>query len=161
MATEEIIMENETMDETQKYIDAINEMRKTSVSREEYDKIRDENKKLLDTLVQGKTIENTSTEVTKPDINELRNILFNKDLSNLDYWKNVLDLRTAIIEDGGNDPFLPYGQKITPTGEDVQKANQVAAVVQECIDYADGDSAIFTNELQRRTIDVMPTMRRK
>lgn len=157
----EEIMEMEQLDETQKYIDAINELKKNSISMSEYNKIRDENKKLLDTLVQGKTIESDSAESAKPDIKELRENLFKKDLSNLDYWKNVLELRTALIESGANDPFLPYGQKISPTGEDVQKANQVATVVQECIDYADGDSAIFTNELQRRTIDVMPTMRRK
>ena len=156
------ILENEQLDETQKYIDAIQEMKKTSVSRDEYDRIRDENKKLLESLVNGKSIENASAEATKPDIKELRDkFMHSSNMSNLEYWKTTLELRDAIIEQTGADPFLPYGQKIAPTADDVQKANNVASVVKECIEYADGDSAIFTNELQRRTVDTAPARPRR
>jgi hypothetical protein len=41
-----------------------------------------------------------------------------------------------------------------PTDEDVRTAQKVADVLQECVDYAEGDSAVFTNELQRRLVDV-------
>ena len=44
--------------------------------------------------------------------------------------------------------------KIVPTTEDIECANRVAEVVKECIEYADGDSQLFTNELNRRTVDV-------
>lgn len=154
------ILETEQIDETQKYIDAIQEMKKTSVSRDEYDRIRDENTKLLNSLVNGQAYENTSAEVTKPDVTELRKA-WGKEASNLQFWENTLSLRDAIIAEGGKDPFLPYGQKIQPTEEDVLKAEKVATVIKECINYADGDSAIFTNELQRRTIDVAPARVRK
>ena len=43
------------------------------------------------------------------------------------------------------------GAQISPTAEDVQVAEKVAQIYQECVDYADGDSALFTQELQRRT----------
>lgn len=158
--TDEIMTTTETIDETQKYLDAISDLKQNSVSRAEYDKIRDENKKLLETLVNGGSIEASTEATPKHSIEELRGNIFGKELSNLDYWTNVLELRTALMENGDKDPFLPYGQKIQPTEEDVAKANKVAAVVQECINYAQGDSAIFTNELQRRTIDIMPTRRR-
>ena len=36
---------------------------------------------------------------------------------------------------------------------DYEAAERVATVVRECIEYAKGDSAVFTNELQRRTVD--------
>ena len=36
------------------------------------------------------------------------------------------------------------------TDDDFAKAEKVAAVLQECVDYADGDSNVFTDELKRR-----------
>ena len=47
------------------------------------------------------------------------------------------------------DPFVPVGNKITPTDEDFQKAEKVAKVLQECVDYADGNPAVFVDELKR------------
>ena len=41
-----------------------------------------------------------------------------------------------------------------PTDDDIKTAEKVANVLQECVDYAEGDSAVFTNELQRRLVDV-------
>ncbi len=158
--TDEIITTTETLDETQKYLDTITDLKRNSVSRVEYDKIRDENKKLLETLVNGGTLEASTEATPKADIKELRHKFLNTEMSNLDFWKTTLDLRDAIIESGDKDPFLPFGQKIAPTPEDRQKAENVAAVVRECIDYSAGDPEIFTNELQRRTIDVMPARRR-
>ena len=59
-----------------------------------------------------------------------------------------------MIAEGKPDPFLPIGKQIMPTNEDIEAANRVAEVFQSCVDYAEGDSAVFTNELQRRTIDI-------
>lgn len=151
-------------DEIQKYIDTIADMRRTSVSREEYDRVRNENKQLLTSIVSGQAYESGSTEpAPKPDVDALRKDLFGGDcqLTNLEYWQKALTLRQAIIDEGGKDCFLPYGSKIAPTDEDRQKAENVAKVVSECIEYADGDSNIFTTELQRRTVDNIPTRRRR
>ena len=65
-----------------------------------------------------------------------------------------MELRKQLIAKGEPDPFLPVGQQIQPTDFDIQTADKVASVLQECVDYADGDSEVFTNELMRRTIDV-------
>ena len=67
-----------------------------------------------------------------------------------------MKLREALLEKGEKDPFLPYGKNIIPTDEDIATADRVARVLQECVDYADGDSDIFTNELQRITVDTAP-----
>lgn len=143
------------------YIEAIKKLKETTVSKEDYEKLKGENKKLLESLMNGDTIE-SSTEPTEKSIDELKKTIFIQDsgLSNLEYWKNVLDLRKKIMESGDDDPFLPYGKKIAPTSEDIEKANKVAEVVQECIEYADGDSVLFTNELMRRTNDVQGALRK-
>ena len=144
------------------YISALNELKKNSVSKEDYLKVKADNKRLLDTLVQGGTI-STESMPQPVDIPALRKKILSVDcdMSNLDYMTDVLKLRDAVIENGGIDPFLPYGKNISPTEEDIATANRVASIFKECIEYADGDSAVFTNELQRRTVDSAPNKRNR
>ena len=115
-----------------------------------------------DALVIGKEIELGKKE-EPVDINKIRKDLFNRDghMSNLDYISSALKLRDALLEKGERDPFLPYGDKVNLTAEHYDKAETVATVLKECVEFADGDSGIFTAELQRRTKDVMPYMRGK
>ena len=87
------------------------------------------------------------------NIEELRSKLFNtkhKDMSNLEFVENALKLREALMEKGEMDPFVPSGKKIHPTDDDFKKADKVAIVLQECVDYADGNAMVFTDELKRR-----------
>lgn len=142
------------------YVAAIKELQNNTVSKEQYTKLRAENKKLLDALVTGGSIENP---IQKPevDIDALRKELFNKDtqLTNLEFIEKSLTLRDALIDKGEPDPFLPIGSRISPTPEEARIAENVADIYRECIEYADGDSEVFTNELMRRTVDVMPASR--
>lgn len=139
------------------YIEALKEMKKNTVSKEAYEKLQGENKKLLQSLINGETIEGVEAPEAV-DVSKLRKELFSTDanLSNLDYVTKALQLRDELIAQGKPDPFLPYGHQIAPTNEDIEAANRVAKVLQECIDYADGDSSIFTNELQRVMVDTAP-----
>jgi vacuolar-type H+-ATPase subunit I/STV1 len=139
-------------DMTPDYLAAINELKQNSVDRSKYDALKAENKKLLDSIVNGTEIALPREE--KKSIEELRAAYLKEDQSNLEYITNTLKLREAIIAEGKPDPFLPVGEQIMPTDEDVRTAQKVADVLQECVDYAEGDSAVFTNELQRRLVDV-------
>jgi len=138
------------------YISAINEMKQNSVSKDQYAKLQQENKKLLDALVSNKQID--APEEKPVDVNELRQKLFNNEqgLSNLEYIDTALKLRNALIEKGEADPFLPVGSHTQVDYDMQEKAQGVADVLQECVDFAQGDSGIFTAELQRRTRDTMP-----
>lgn len=158
----EEILDQQGTEQEPDYIQQIEDLRANSVSRADYDKLKAEHNRAMNALINGGQIDDPKAE--KVDKDALRKELFTElnGMSNLDYWQKTLTLRQAIIDDGEQDPFLPYGQKIAPTAEDVEAANRVAKVVQECIDYADGDSRIFTNELDRRTTDMAPmTGRRK
>lgn len=141
------------------YVAAIQELQANTVSKEQYAKVRAENKRLLDALVNGDKIE---ASVEKPSIDELRKKLFNKsnNLTNLEFIQTSLDLRDALIEDGQPDPFLPVGENINITKDMIDTAERVAEIYRECVDFADGDSGIFTAELQRRTKESIP-LRRK
>lgn len=159
MENEQTTTVTEQVDNNQ-YIQAINELKEKTVDKEKYIKLQQENKKLLDSIVNGTEIDLGKQTEKKKTIKELRDDYFKTDQSNLEFVKNTLALRQAIIDSGKPDPFLPLGNKIIPSDEDIATATRVANVLQECVDYADGDSAAFTNELQRRTVDI-PMPRRK
>ena len=139
-------------------LDKIKELKEKSVDRSEYDKLRAENKRLIDAVVNGQPgqEEQVVSKHSKEQIDELRNDLFNspKELNNLEYITKTMELREALMENGEPDPFLPVGKQISPTRDDIEGAEKVAQVYAECIAYAEGDSEVFTNELMRRTRDV-------
>lgn len=147
--------ENENENKYQEYIDTINEMKKNTVSKDEYNKLVEEKKGLIEALKTGGQV-NIQNEEEKVDINQLRQELYGdkrSDLNNLEYMQKTLQLRKALLERGERDPFLPNGAEYVETAEDIAKAEYYAQVYQECIDYAQGDSQLFTQELQRRTKD--------
>lgn len=151
--------ESGTTQDVTAYIEAIKEMKRSSVARADFERLQAENKELMKALVNGESIEIEQPKVV--DVNALRKELFDEEneMSNLEYISKTLELRDAIIEAGGEDPFVPQGTKIAPTADDYEAAERVASVFRECIEYADGNSQLFTQELMRRTIDV-PTMRK-
>lgn len=145
-------------DNTQDYLAAIKELKENSVDRSEYEKLRAENKKLIDAVVNGQPGQEEQVVVkhSKEQIDDLRNDLFNspRELNNLEFITKTMELREALMENGEPDPFLPVGKQISPTRDDIEGAEKVAQVYKECIEYAEGDSEVFTNELMRRTRDV-------
>ena len=137
-------------DMTQDYLSAIKDLKQNSVDRSKYDALKAENKKLLDAVVNGQQVEVTAEE-KKESIQELRKKVFdNPNQTNLEYVTNTLKLREAIMEDGGEDPFVPNSSQYTPNAADYAKAQKVAQVLQEMVDTADGDPNVFLNEYQRR-----------
>lgn len=152
MENEATIVENEI---EQDPIDIITDLRNNTVSKNEYDKLKAQNSKLLQALAKGEQINVQQNDVV--DVDKLRRELYASDakpLSNLEYAQKTLQLRKAIMDAGGVDPMVPSGVMIAPTQEDYACANNLAQVLQDCIDAANGDSGIFTAELQRRTRDV-------
>lgn len=143
----------ETVVDNTDYIAAIKELKENSVDRSKYDALKAENKKLLDSIVNGTEIAQAPVE-EKKSVEDLRRAYLKEDQTNLEYITNTLKLREALMAEGKPDPFLPIGEQILPTDDDVAKAQHVAEVLQECVDYAEGNSDVFTNELQRRLVDV-------
>lgn len=154
----EISVTGTVEDNTQDYLAAIKELKENSVNRSEYDKLRAENKRLIDAVVNGQPGQEEQVLVkhSKEQIDDLRNDLFNspRELNNLEFITKAMELREALMENGEPDPFLPVGKQISPTRDDIEGAEKVAQVYKECIEYAEGDSEVFTNELMRRTRDV-------
>lgn len=141
----------ETIDNNQ-YIEALNQLKANSVDKADYDKLKAENKKLLDSIVNGTEVALPAVE--KESINDLRLKLINSNdegMSSLEYTKVALKLRERLIEEGEDDPFVPHGSQYSPTQVDYDRAHRVAAILQDCVDNADDDDATFLAELNKRT----------
>ena len=139
---------------------ALKELRENSVPKEDYEKLQDENKQLVAQIINGEGGGNGQPTPEQVDIKALREELYGPkgaDLSNLDFWKKTLKLRTAVIEQEGYDPFLPHGAKIKPNEQDVERAEAVAKTVQKCIEDANGNSEVFTALLQAETANDSPS----
>ena len=153
MLEEKLNETGEVEDMTQDYVAAINELKQNSVDRSKYEELKAENKKLLNSIVNGQTVDVPKGPEYR-EIGVIRDELFNHEHNNLEYVKLALELRDTLIAKGEPDPFLPIGNQVSPTAFDEETAQKVADIYRECIEYADGDSALFTQELQRRTRDV-------
>lgn len=148
----------EDVNETQKYLDTINELRKNSVSREEYDKIRNENKTLLEAIVNGRT-EDAAADTETPTITtqELRNKLFGKnaeDLSDIDFISGLVELRNRLLEEEGVDYGAPTGSQLSADFNDTHSSQKVADALTHCLEVAEGDNDIFIQEMTRITSEV-------
>lgn len=149
----------------QDYLAAIKQLKENTVPKETFQKLYDENKKLLSAYVEGREIpelENQS-EDSQTSIDQLRNELYGDEceLSNLEYVKKTLQLRRMIIDNGGRDPFLPVGSHVQLSSEMIDKAEKTAQIFEECIEFADGDNGVFTAELQRRTNETPINLKRR
>ena len=140
---------------------ALKEARENSVPKADYEKLEKVNKDLVDQIINGEgNVGNGQPTPEKVDIKALREDLYGPkgaDLSNLDFWKKTLQLRNAVIEQEGYDPFLPHGAKIKPNEQDVERAEAVAKTVEKCIEEANGNSEVFTALLQAETANDSPS----
>lgn len=121
------------------------------VPKKDYTKLEEDYRKLADSILNGGELPSNPGGEEAPDIAELRKELYdpNNSLSNLDYVKKTLQLREAIIQETGKDPFLPTGINGDPFRNDQerlaaeQSAEKVAKVLQEAVDEANGDPEAF------------------
>ena len=140
----------EQIQSAEEYVKAVNAIRENSVDKTKYEKLEKDYNVLVKAVADGKTVSlEDAQETNKVDPNELRKKIFNADesMTNAEYVENVLKLREAIIAEGGLDPFLPSGEKITPDVNDIKGAAKVAEGLQYCLDAARGEDGKVDPEL--------------
>lgn len=145
--------DNEPEITANEYINQIKDLKEKTVSREEYERIKNDNKELAKALINGTgaNIPGITKPENKPDLDDLRKKLFTKKSKNdLEYFTNLLALRDGVMADGQPDPFLPINREFRATAQDEADAERIATQIKEAIEYADGDPAVFSNDLRRR-----------
>lgn len=141
------------------YLSQIQQLKDNTVSKDDYNRMAEENRKLLKTIVEGGSRNDPEPAAEAVDFEKLRSDFFNPDNNNLKFAERALKLRKALIDAGEDDPFAPNGIQIHSTTEDYAAAERVAEVLEECVNAANGSSEVFTAELQRRTKDSAPFRR--
>lgn len=152
-------LESLEQDSTQKYLDTINELKQNTVSKEKYEKILEENRQLLNNIVNNNVVE--KKEVEKIDKDKLRKVIVNPNSTDLEIVSAAVELRKEILKEGGRDPFLPNSPNYSATYNDMQGAEKVAKAFEHCIEVADGNDSVFINELNRITNDSPLPKKRK
>lgn len=137
----------------QDFITQLDDLKKNTVSRADYDRLKRDNQQLANALINGSGAEipGVTAPKEKPDLDGLRKKIFNNSCRNdLEYFTAVLELRDGLMADGQPDPFLPNNRDYRPTPQDEADAERIATNLKEAVEYADGDPAVFKTELQRR-----------
>ena len=130
------------------------DIQKNYVKKEKYDEAIANYQKLVKSVLDGADIQNPNGDPESPKISDLRKELYDPDstLTNLEYVEKTLQLRKAIIEETGKDPFLPTGIKEKITEADAAQAEKTAQILQECVDEANGDPEVFDIILSKKVI---------
>lgn len=135
------------------YIELIKQVKNNSVSKDEYNRVLQQNKQLAESLMYTQPEESTDSKVTysEDEIQRLREKLAkqNSGITNLEYITTMLDLRDAIMANGGNDPFVGNNHQNPPDDYDYEAAQNVADGLRQIVDYCDGNAALFNSELKR------------
>lgn len=152
----------------QEYVEAVKKLKESTVDKALYEKQVNDNKILREAILDGKTLDGSDQkEENKPDKEALLKKLTESgdtQLSNAEYVKTVLEFRQAVIDSGDLDPFLPVGNKIQPSVEDITKATRVAEGLQYCLDEATDeetgeiDEDIFNAMLKKTIAEDSPVL---
>lgn len=140
----------------QDYLDNLNKIKEGMVDKAKYDKLAEDNKKLVEALASGSRFTDDSDEPGEPSVDIAKRLFKNskKYRNDLDFFTDALAYRNALIEEGQVDPFLPFSHDYVPDQEDIDKAQEIADQLQECVEYANGDPKLFTGELMRRGVKI-------
>jgi hypothetical protein len=147
MANEEI-MTNEQTDNSV-YIQTIQELKENSVDRKIYDKLKGERDMLIKSLANGDVLATAENGKVR-SLADCKADFLTKTTSQCEYIEKVLALRDAAMREGHSDPFVAEGHHVKPTAYDYQRAQEIADIYRECLDYAEGDDQVFMNEINRR-----------
>lgn len=149
---EEKNMPQQEVQTADEYAEAIKNLKAKTVPLEDYNKVKADKEVLIKALAgEGPVPSEVAQQQAKSlDIKELRKKFLDageENLSNAEYIKTALDLRQAIIDEGGLDPFLPSGAKVNPTPADIAGANKAAEAFQSWLDNATDENGKIDDEL--------------
>ena len=159
------VSQQETVEDTNNYIEAIREMKANSVSRDSYNKLKEDNKQLLEALINGGQIDiPTAEEQTisaQEAIDNFHQLAGRKKGKPLDYQftAELLKMRDIVLEEKGEDVFLPSN----PTDADYRNAADVEAFLSYLVEVSDGNNEVFEREMNRHLVEypALPTKNKR
>lgn len=147
----DLASEGEKAPTIEEILQEVKEMKANSVPKDQYERVLAERNKLVKAAIDERLPEKKEEKPGRPDIKTLKKELYGPDshLTNMDYIQKTLQLRDAIIEEGGVDPFLPA----EPSEEDRIEADKTARFFKENLEQANGSPEVFQALIQARSKD--------
>ena len=145
---EELTTQQNEIDNTV-YIDAIRDLKERTVDRDLYQKLKAERDSLVQSLANGTSSSTEEAVMVRSHAEALADFMV-PSKSECEYLEKVLELRAAAMREGQPDPFVAEGHYVKPTAQTYQRAEEIAEIYRECLDYAAGDDKVLINEVQRR-----------
>ena len=137
------VEEGQTVDQDFDLLNEVENLKKNTVSKEEYIKLQEKNKMLMKRIVEGG---GQQVEAEEPvDLDKIREKLFVNNaegMSKREFWENVLTLRHERLKEGV-DIFLPKGRKTRYTRLDIESANKVDEVISQMLEDTKDNPAYF------------------
>lgn len=139
----DVLGQEEEADKDLDLLEEIKNLKKNSVSKEEYNKQVEKNKALMKQIINGGGREEKTDDPV--DINALRKEIFEnpEGLSDRDFWKKTLMLRKERLEREGVDIFLPKGRKTRYTRDDLESAQHVADTIGQILEDTEENPNLF------------------
>ena len=128
-----------------KFIELARQAKENSVSKEEYNKVLEDNEKLQQYILEGKELEK-KIETPKKTIAELTKELKREGITNLEYISTSLELRKRYLEEEGRDIFAP-------NSDDAQQVHKSVETLEGWVKQADGNPAVFNALLEQNVVD--------
>ena len=134
------------------YIANLQRIKESTVPREEFERLLEDNKRMANALANGLSVDNEPEE-EEIDIEAVRKYLFDecdKPKSDLAYFEKFLQLRQWTLDNKGVDVLLPCNGEYVVSQADAAEAQLIADNIQEAIDAAEGDPSVFTAIMKRK-----------
>lgn len=145
----EVVDNQVEVDTTADYIETINQLKQNSVSKDEYMKLKNENKQLLNAIASNQTVEVPAEP--EVDIDEVRRNVFQKhvDLSNREFVDNMMKLYDYELEHSGKNIFMPTDPNYIPTQDDITQVENMVNGFKNALEEANGSDLIFNQYMER------------
>lgn len=149
------MQEENKQQEQQTYLDDIladrqNLQEQLNAAQEQIKRMAEDNKTITRNLLESNIV-NEEPKDNRSIVDIIKDT--NNSKNDIEYLKNALAYRKKLIEEGYPDPFQGHGPKYEADDREQEKADRFAQIIQECLDYADGDISVLSNEVNRRTIE--------
>lgn len=143
--------EQTTPNQADVYAEALAEVKENSVPKEDYERIRAERDRLVKLTLEQREPPHPEEKPQERPLDDIRKELFGERLTNYDYVKDALELRSRLISEGKGDPF------VSPDSDDEVNdkkiAEDVAQVLQDTLEQCKDNPDLFPAALQLRLKD--------
>ena len=138
---DENVVTQEQENSSSDLIETIAQLKKNTVSRELYEKEKQEKKEILQKVLNNETIDVTNSTKEDRSLKAIAEDYFDESLSNRDKIVYALEYRNKVIAEQGPsaDPFVNQSQFSKPTQADYMEAEHIAEGLQYLVDNSETD----------------------